>query len=233
LFGEAVRGAAFQPFCQYFIWKKSKKRTWFFYSSFMKNTLLFLILFCLSCDLPKKVNFKNGLSQQYIVVLGVAQDAGYPHPYCGKKCCDAVAQGLESKKRVTCLGLVDKATNQVFMLEATPDFTEQERLLRLHLSDKSQPINGILLTHAHIGHYTGLMYLGREAIGAKEMPVFAMPKMKVFFETNAPWTQLVKLKNIQIMPLAADSTIELSKNIHIKPIIVPHRDEFSETVGLS
>jgi pyrroloquinoline quinone biosynthesis protein B len=75
------------------------------------------------------------------------------------------------------------------------------------------------------------MYLGREAIGAKAMPVFAMPKMKVFLENNAPWSQLVQLKNIQIMPLTADSSIELSKNIRIKPILVPHRDEFSETVG--
>jgi pyrroloquinoline quinone biosynthesis protein B len=75
------------------------------------------------------------------------------------------------------------------------------------------------------------MYLGREAIGAKETPVFAMPKMKNFIETNAPWSQLVTLKNIKIMPLKADSSVEITKNISIKPIIVPHRDEFSETVG--
>jgi pyrroloquinoline quinone biosynthesis protein B len=197
----------------------------------MKNQFWILILFCLNCNTPKKIDLKTGSSQQYIVVLGIAQDAGYPHPHCAKSCCAPVAQGKETKKKVTCLGIVDKATEQVFMMEASPDFTEQERLLREHLADKSKPMNGILLTHAHIGHYTGLMYLGREAMGAKEMPVFAMPKMKTFLENNAPWSQLVKLKNIQIMPLTADSTIQLSKNIQIKPIIVPHRDEFSETVG--
>jgi pyrroloquinoline quinone biosynthesis protein B len=198
---------------------------------FMKKYFWILFLFGIHCSMPTKIISKANLPQQYIVVLGIAQDAGYPHPHCDKVCCASVAQGKAVKKRVTCLGLVDKATNQVFMIEATPDFTEQERLLRTHLSDAAQPINGILLTHAHIGHYTGLMYLGREAIGAKEMPVFAMPKMKSFLEINAPWSQLVSLKNIKLMPLASDSTIQLSKNIQIKPIMVPHRDEFSETVG--
>jgi pyrroloquinoline quinone biosynthesis protein B len=200
-------------------------------NTLFKNLLWVVILFCLNCNTQKKIDLKLSEAKQYIVVLGVAQDAGYPHPHCAKSCCAFVAQGKEIKKKVTCLGIVDRATEQVFMVEASPDFTEQERLLREHLADKSGPMNGILLTHAHIGHYTGLMYLGREAMGAKEMPVFAMPKMKTFLENNAPWSQLVKLKNIQIMPLTADSSIELSKNIHIKPIIVPHRDEFSETVG--
>lgn len=189
------------------------------------------ILFFINCQIPQKSVAKTDTPQQFIVVLGIAQDAGYPQPYCGKACCEAVANGKERRRHVTCLGIVDKETQQVFMLEATPDFTEQEHILRGYLDDKTQPISGILVTHAHIGHYTGLMYLGREAIGAKETPVFAMPKMKTFLENNAPWSQLVSLKNIKINALTADSTVFLTKNIQIKPIIVPHRDEFSETVG--
>jgi pyrroloquinoline quinone biosynthesis protein B len=197
----------------------------------MKNLLWLPILFFIHCQTPQKSAAKPDFPQQFIVVLGIAQDAGYPQPYCGKACCEAVAKGKEKRRHVTCLGIVDKETQQVFMLEATPDFTEQEHILRGYLDDKTQPISGILVTHAHIGHYTGLMYLGREAIGAKETPVFAMPKMKTFLENNAPWSQLVSLKNIKIKPLTADSTVFLTKNIRIKPIIVPHRDEFSETVG--
>ncbi|MBL7817943.1 MAG: MBL fold metallo-hydrolase [Saprospiraceae bacterium] len=170
-------------------------------------------------------------AEQFLVVLGIAQDAGYPQAYCGKSCCEAVAQGKEKRRHVTCLGLVDRETQQVFMLEATPDFTEQERILRGYLSDTRQPLSGIFLTHAHIGHYTGLMYLGREAMGAKEIPVFAMPKMKFFLENNAPWNQLVSLKNIKIESLKADSIVQITKNLSIKPLVVPHRDEFSETVG--
>ena len=43
-------------------------------------------------------------------------------------------------------------------------------------------LSGVFLTHAHIGHYTGLMNFGNEAMGTKELPVFCMPKMKSFFK---------------------------------------------------
>ncbi len=205
----------------------------------MKFSLFILLFALLGCKTLE--NIKNpresatkgnkNLPEQFVTVLGIAQDAGYPQPYCGKICCEAVEKGREARQNVTCLGIVDRESQQVFMVEATPDFTKQEKILRGYLSDKSQPVHGIFLTHAHIGHYTGLMYLGREAVGAKETPVYVMPKMKIFLQNNAPWSQLVSLKNIKIMPLSADSAVFISKNISIKPIIVPHRDEFSETVG--
>ena len=197
----------------------------------MKNTFFLLFFGFLSCQTPNKTVLPKDLPNQFITVLGIAQDAGYPQPYCGKACCEAVAQGKEQRRHVTCLGIVDRETQQVFMLEATPDFTEQQHILRGYLVDKSKPLDGIFLTHAHIGHYTGLMYLGREAIGAKETPVYAMPKMTTFLQNNAPWSQLVNLKNIKIMGLKADSSVQITPNISIKPFIVPHRDEFSETVG--
>ena len=59
----------------------------------------------------------------------------------------------------------------------------------------------------------------------------AMPKMSLFLENNGPWSQLIQEKNIQINKLKNDSIQTLSKYISIKPILVPHRDEFSETVG--
>jgi pyrroloquinoline quinone biosynthesis protein B len=197
----------------------------------MKNLILATIFLFIACKTPLKKLESANLPEQFITILGIAQDAGYPHPYCGKACCEAVVQGREQRKKVTCLGIVDRETQQVFMIEATPDFTEQERILRGYLSDKTKHISGIFLTHAHMGHYTGLMYLGKEAMGAKEIPVFVMPKMQTFLTNNGPWSQLVNLKNIVLTPMIADSSIAISKNISIKPILVPHRDEFSETVG--
>ena len=90
---------------------------------------------------------------------------------------------------------------------------------------------GIFLTHAHIGHYTGLMYLGREAMGAHGVPVWAMPRMRGFLTSNGPWGQLVTLGNIELRPLAADSSILLGDSLRVTPFRVPHRDEYSETVG--
>jgi pyrroloquinoline quinone biosynthesis protein B len=118
------------------------------------------------------------------------------------------------------------------MFEATPDMPKQIQQLIKHSGFKEKSIpDGIFLTHAHIGHYTGLMFLGKEAIGAKKCPVYAMPEMRSFLSSNGPWSQLITLNNIKLMDLKADSILQLSENISIIPFIVPHRDEFSETVG--
>ncbi len=82
-----------------------------------------------------------------------------------------------------------------------------------------------------MGHYVGLLQLGREAMGAQGMPVYVMPKMKEFLETNAPWSQLVSLGNIKLVLIEADTPIQLASNLRVTPLKVPHRDEFSETVG--
>jgi pyrroloquinoline quinone biosynthesis protein B len=116
------------------------------------------------------------------------------------------------------------------MIDATPDFAEQLYLLT---NNNKKNLKGIFLTHAHIGHYTGLMFLGREVASTKQIPVYAMPRMKTFLEQNGPWSQLVKLRNIELNKLHEDSLIKTLDQLQITPIGVPHRDEFSETVGYS
>ena len=95
----------------------------------------------------------------------------------------------------------------------------------------NDPPDGIFLSHAHIGHYAGLMYLGKEAMNADSIPVYVMPRMKTYLETNGPWSQLVLLKNIKLLEAQANRQVVLSSSLSITPFIVPHRDEFSETVG--
>ena len=97
--------------------------------------------------------------------------------------------------------------------------------------DTKELPDGIFLTHAHIGHYTGLMYLGKEATNAKKVPVYAMPKMGGFLEQNGPWNQLVTNNNITLKKLENNKAIVLSENLKVIPFTVPHRDEYSETVG--
>ena len=64
------------------------------------------------------------------------------------------------------------------MIDTTPDFREQ--LALLHRSAPGCRLAGILLTHAHMGHYTGLIQLGREAWNTQRMPVYAPPRMAAF-----------------------------------------------------
>jgi pyrroloquinoline quinone biosynthesis protein B len=172
------------------------------------------------------------LPDKFLVVLGIAQDAGYPQIGCTKECCAAYWQGKEEKKYVACLALVDRKANQYWLFEATPDITYQLKSLQPYLFTKDDySPDGIFITHAHIGHYSGLMQLGREAMGAKEVPVLAMPRLDSFLRNNGPWSQLVKLNNIKLKTLDEDSVFSLTEHLNVMPIKVPHRDEFSETVG--
>jgi pyrroloquinoline quinone biosynthesis protein B len=110
--------------------------------------------------------------------------------------------------------------------------TEQMKLLKNYANyDDVETPDGIFLTHAHIGHYTGLMYLGKEAMNADKTPVYALPRMKSYLETNGPWSQLVSTNNIAIQSIEAKEKVLLTSNLSVVPFTVPHRDEYSETVG--
>jgi len=168
-------------------------------------------------------------SSQYITVLGIAQDGGYPQAGCTAEHCLRHWRGEEDKRHVVSLGLTDQASGQNWLFEATPDFTTQ--LQQLQQASGSTNLSGIFLTHAHMGHYAGLLQLGREAMGAKGIPVYVMPRMKKFLENNAPWSQLVALGNIKLILMEQDKPIQLTPTLRVIPLQVPHRDEFSETVG--
>jgi pyrroloquinoline quinone biosynthesis protein B len=187
--------------------------------------------FCFSLLLLAGISFAQAqdAATQYITVLGIAQDGGYPQAGCTAEHCLLYWRGEEEKRQVVSLGLTDQASEQNWLFEATPDFTTQ--LHQLQQASGISKLSGIFLTHAHMGHYAGLLQLGREAMGAKDIPVYVMPRMKEFLETNAPWSQLVALGNIKLILMEPDKPIQLTSNLRVIPLQVPHRDEFSETVG--
>lgn len=161
---------------------------------------------------------------QTLMVLGTAQDGGRPHLGCTKPCC----KNINSPDFVASLGVVQK--DSFYLFDATPHIISQINLIQKN-NLIAKKIAGIFLTHAHIGHYTGLMYLGKEALNTKNIPVYCMPRLEDFLNKNGPWGQLVSLKNIDIKPIQNNQLIELNKELKIIPIKVPHRDEYSETVG--
>ena len=173
------------------------------------------------------MGYLNSKNLPYVVVLGIAQDGGLPHAGCLKSCCKNL-WGTGNNEKVASIGIVDPKTGQSWLIDATPDFASQLHILENIHKTK---LSGIFLTHAHIGHYSGLLQLGREVMGAKDMPVYAMPRMKSFLYENSPWNQLLSLENIKIIDLKSSKEIKLSTQLYIEPFLVPHRDEFSETVG--
>ncbi len=179
----------------------------------MKNKIFIITLLIFSA--------KSAFAQT-LIILGTLQDGGSPHMGCNKNCCSV----SKPNDFVSSIGIYDDSMS--IIIDATPDFEQQARFL----INKSENANlSIFLTHAHIGHYTGLMLLGREVASTKNTPVYAMPRMKKFIETNGPWSQLVSLKNIHLNELSNETPVKISSSIKITPVKVPHRDEYSETVG--
>lgn len=166
-----------------------------------------------------------------IVVLGVAQDAGYPQAGCYEPHCMRAWNDKKRKRTASSIAIVDEARSKTYLFDATPDLREQ--LYRLHqvAPDALYDLDGVFLTHAHIGHYTGLMHFGREAMGAIRVPVYAMPRMHEFLSANGPWDQLVRLQNIKLLELDNARPVQLADDLRVTPFLVPHRDEYSETVG--
>ncbi|MDC9723697.1 MAG: MBL fold metallo-hydrolase [Urechidicola sp.] len=195
-----------------------------------KGYVLISFLILSSCQTP---NSQENLQRNnpYIFVLGVAQDAGYPQINCEKECCQRVYKTPENKRFISSIAIIDPVSKEEWIFDATPSLTDQIKLLNNQTQRQGDLPEGIFLTHAHIGHYTGLMYLGHEAMGASNVPVYAMPRMNEYLKINGPWSQLVEYKNIELKGLQKDSTTVLNERISAIPIQVPHRDEYSETVG--
>lgn len=163
-----------------------------------------------------------------LIVLGVSQDGGSPQ--MGRS--DDPAWSDASLRRLaTSLGVIDRTSGQRLMFEATPDMREQLYRLDQAMPVEARPgLDGVFLTHAHIGHYTGLMFLGHESMGAQGVPVFAMPRMAEYLTANGPWSQLVRYGNIALQPMTADAAVVLDR-VTVTPFDVPHRQEFTEVVG--
>lgn len=195
----------------------------------MKNQWLALFLAIISCSMTSNIAVaENG--SPYLYILGVTQDAGFPQIGCYAPHCMPGWSNPALRRTATSLALIDPQANKKYLFEATPNLPEQLYQLEIEAPSDRYPLSGIFLTHAHIGHYTGLMYLGQEAMGAANVPVYAMPRLYDFLQSNGPWSQLVNYKNIDLLHLQNEKTQTLGQ-IQVTPFLVPHRDEYSETVG--
>lgn len=161
-----------------------------------------------------------------LVVLGVAQDAGIPQLGCNQPLCASIRAGRRKPERVASLGIVNRDSSRAYLFDATPDFVSQ-----VHSLTGGRAPDGIFLTHGHIGHYTGLMYLGRESIDARSVPVHGTERMAAFLRAGGPWSQLISRNNIDVRVIAPDRAVDLGGGLRVTPLLVPHRDEYTDTVG--
>jgi pyrroloquinoline quinone biosynthesis protein B len=162
-----------------------------------------------------------------LVVLGTAQDGGFPHTGCEHSLCAAARKNP---------GLARQASGRTFLIDATPDLPEQIRKVhafRPHPEGKVDraPFDGVFLTHAHLGHYLGLAHFGFESLNANALPVWASPRMAEYLRANGPWSQLVRLKNIELREIRPGERVSLEEGVTVSAFPVPHRDEYSDTMA--
>jgi pyrroloquinoline quinone biosynthesis protein B len=167
-------------------------------------------------------------------ILGIAQDGGLPHAACDCERCDAARRDPSRASPVASVAVL--APEQVWIVDATPDLPRaleqlaDARTFEPGRVDRS-PLSGILLTHAHMGHYLGLAFLGYEAISSEATPVHASARMVEFLSRNAPWDQLVRLEQITLQAATPGQVIELGGGLRAEPLLVPHRGEYTDTLG--
>jgi len=183
-----------------------------------------------------------------LVVLGTMQDGGLPHAACDCRRCERARRDPAARRSVASLGIVLPASRKVFLVDATPDVVPQLAALRAALERASgevaearggvdrSPLDGIFLTHAHMGHYLGLAHFGFEAVDTHGLPVWGSPRMLGFLRANGPWEQLVRLGNVTLHELSPGHgepgpPVALGEGVTVAALTVPHRDEYSDTVG--
>jgi len=181
----------------------------------------------------RKIQIKEKIT---VKVLGTAQDGGVPQLGCDCPNCTRARREPRHKRLIASLALLEHVSHEAFLVDASPDIRPQlETILQKGdspLPASKNPLDGIILTHAHIGHYTGLMFFGYEALSAQKLPVFCSERMAAFLRDNGPWSQLVRLENIRLRVFSEDREIRLTPRISFQPFLVPHRDEYSDTVGI-
>jgi len=179
-------------------------------------------------NIPKK-NETNAL----VKIVGTAQDGGIPHIGCYCKNCERARKNKIYSRLISSVALFDFSENKSFLIDATPDIRKQLDIMRNRIKSKERKFHpdGIFLTHAHIGHYTGLMFFGFEALSTSQLPVYCSFRMRDFLINNGPWNLLVKLNNIKIHILEIEKEFNISQSISIIPFQVPHRAEYTDTLG--
>jgi pyrroloquinoline quinone biosynthesis protein B len=183
----------------------------------------------------------HGAAGPRLVALGTVQDGGLPQAGCECARCGAARRDPALRRHVASLGIWDPASDRFYLVDATPDLGEQiEAVHRLRgveaamaakgVTDR-KPVDGVLLTHAHIGHYLGLAWFGFESLDTRALPVYASARMTAFLAANAPWDQLVRRGNIVTHTLTPGEPLALSGGLTVVPLAVPHRAEYTDTLG--
>ncbi len=195
-------------------------------------------------DHPRHPVQQAPTDRPYVLVLGTAQDGGLPQLGSRHRLDELAIDDPRRRRTVASLLLCDPRSGKRWLFDATTDLVNQWTVARHHpavdrpveptgaaSAGRGALFDGVFLTHAHMGHYAGLLHFGREAHASRRQPVFASQRMCTFLEENAPWNLLVTAEHIALSPLRDGEKLELADDLSVTAFSVPHRAEFTDTYG--
>jgi pyrroloquinoline quinone biosynthesis protein B len=162
-------------------------------------------------------------------VLGTAQDGGNPQ--------FGTASSVGPARTASSVAIVDDA-GRALLLDASPDLRLQQRRLRDGVPAYAArldpaPFDGVAITHAHMGHYSGLVHFGKEALGTTAVPLWVTPALAGFLRANQPWRTLLDDGNLDVRVVDPGVAFAPWPGLEVTPVAVPHRGEHSDTVAFS
>jgi pyrroloquinoline quinone biosynthesis protein B len=156
-----------------------------------------------------------------LIVLGSGQDGGTPQ--------FGTPDGVGRDRCASSVAVV-ASDGLVLLFDASPDIRAQSQ--RLPRRDPgTEPVDAVFITHAHMGHYAGLLHFGKEAAATHGVPLFAPKSVIAFLDTNEPWATLFSEGHFD--PVALNTATASVGGIDVQAIPVPHRSEHSSACGFS
>jgi pyrroloquinoline quinone biosynthesis protein B len=160
------------------------------------------------------------------IILGSGQDGGAPQ--------FGNASSVSQLRSASSVAVVS-SDGTVVLLDASPDIRSQWLALLdspIYLPDRRNLIDAVFITHAHMGHYSGLLHFGKEAAATNHVPLGATPSFLNFLRTNDPWSDLVRSGHLDPMAMVGNSVV-VDDTLAVTAVPVPHRGEYSDTVAMS
>jgi pyrroloquinoline quinone biosynthesis protein B len=143
-------------------------------------------------------------------------------------------EGRIPRRLASSAAVVDPAGGAAWLIDASPDLPKQLESVREALGGpkrSSIPLSGVLLTHIHMGHYWGLGHLGKEGMMPRGLPVRGPPKTARFLSENRPFKDMVEMGALDVRSVEPGKDLLLGEGVIFRPVAVPHRDDFSDTVA--
>ncbi len=168
------------------------------------------------------------------LLLGTAQDGGVPHIGCQCRTCVAAREGTVPRRLVASAAVVDRDGGRAWLIDASPDLPAQLEAVGDALPGpkiSGIPLSGVLLTHIHMGHYWGLGHLGKEGMMPRGLPVMGPPRTTEFLLKNSPFKEMASWGALDIRSVLPGDDLIMAKGIAFRPVAVPHRADFSDTVA--